>query len=152
MNTRSVRAAEPSPGSRLALAALPGSVRTARRHVRELLRRWALPHLADTAELVVSELSTNAVRATGLATDSPDYGELSGGLPAICVGLHLAGGYAVIEVWDASDRPPHRTDAGLDDEGGRGLLLVETCAAQWGYRPQVTGGKVVWAKLSVTPC
>ncbi|GGK98392.1 hypothetical protein Sme01_62130 [Sphaerisporangium melleum] len=140
---------EPSPTSRLALAALPGSVRAARRHVHDHLRLWGLPHLIETAELVVSELSTNAVKATGFPTDSPSYGELSNGLNAICVGLYVAGACAVIEVWDSSDEPPLRGDADLDDEGGRGLLLVEALATRWGFRRVEGGGKVVWAELKV---
>ncbi|MEV6983210.1 ATP-binding protein [Sphaerisporangium sp. NPDC051017] len=136
--------------SRLALAALPGSVRTARRHVHDLLRAWELPHLIEAAELVVSELSTNAVKATGLSTDSPSYGELSNGLNAICISLHLTSAHAVIEVWDSSDKPPRREDADPDDEGGRGLLLVEAFATRWGFRRPRTGGKVVWAEIQAS--
>ncbi|GAA3807290.1 hypothetical protein GCM10022226_29340 [Sphaerisporangium flaviroseum] len=135
--------------SRLALAALPGSVRAARRHVHDLLRMWELPHLIEAAELVVSELSTNAVKATGLSTDSPSYGELSNGLNAICVSLYVSEPYAVIEVWDSSDEPPRRQDADPDDEGGRGLALVAAFANRWGYRRPETGGKVVWAEIQV---
>ncbi|MEU8270398.1 ATP-binding protein [Sphaerisporangium sp. NPDC049002] len=147
MNPTSVQAAEPPPTSRLALAALPGSVRTARRHVHDLLHRWELPHLIETAELVVSELSTNAIRATGIMTDSPGYGELTGGLNAICVSLHVVDSRAVIEVWDASPSPPHIKDADPDDEGGRGLFLVEALTTRWGFRRPETGGKVVWAEI-----
>ncbi len=50
--------------SYLELAAAPGAVPRARRHTRHMLAAWKLGHLADDAELVVSELLTNAVRAT----------------------------------------------------------------------------------------
>jgi anti-sigma regulatory factor (Ser/Thr protein kinase) len=147
VNPTSVRVAEPPRTNRLALAALPGSVRVARRHVHDLLRRWGLPHLVETAELVVSELSTNAIKATGIMTDSPSYGQLTGGLNAICVSLRVTGSVAVVEVWDSSPRPPRVEDADPDDEGGRGLFLVERLTARWGYRLPEAGGKVVWAEL-----
>ena len=51
---------------------------------------------------------------------------------------------------------PHTTPApqlldvaGPDDEGGRGLLLVEAIADTWGVdRSALTGGNAVWATLS----
>lgn len=149
MNPLIVQAAGPSSTSRLALAALPGSVRVARRHVHDVLRRWELPELIETAELVVSELSTNAVKATGIMTDSPCYGQLSGGLNAICVGLRVTRPALVVEVWDSSPNPPRVADADPDDEGGRGLFLVETLTTRWGHRLPATGGKVVWAEIEV---
>src|SRR5258708_12406695 len=67
--------AEPTPGSpmtaqapwplhtRLNLAALPSAPACARGHVRSVACEWGLPDLADTAELLASELITNAVLA-----------------------------------------------------------------------------------------
>ena len=49
--------------SYLELPALPESARSARLHARNILRQWDLEALADTVELLVSELVTNAVRA-----------------------------------------------------------------------------------------
>ena len=49
--------------SHLVLAALPSAVPRARLHARLVLAEWDLKPLADTAELIVSELVTNAVRA-----------------------------------------------------------------------------------------
>jgi hypothetical protein len=48
----------------LELAALPTAPGCARDHVRSLAHEWGLPGLADTAELLVSELVTNAVQAS----------------------------------------------------------------------------------------
>src|SRR5712691_10966220 len=44
----------------LPLAALPTAPACARGHVRMVAHEWGLPHLADTAELLASELMTNA--------------------------------------------------------------------------------------------
>jgi hypothetical protein len=38
-----------------------------------------------------------------------------------------------------------------DDEGGRGLFVVEAMSACWGVWRPVAGGKVVYAELEVTP-
>jgi hypothetical protein len=44
---------------------------------------------------------------------------------------------------------PVRQNAGLEAESGRGLLLVEDLSAKWGsYRPEGSGGKVVWAAVA----
>lgn len=49
--------------SSLELGALPTSVPCARLHTRHLLWEWGLDGLVEPAELLVSELVTNAVRA-----------------------------------------------------------------------------------------
>ena len=50
--------------SYLELPALPASVRSARLHARNILHEWHMAALADTVELLVSEIITNAVRAS----------------------------------------------------------------------------------------
>lgn len=51
-----------------------------------------------------------------------------------------------MSVWDASDETPVRRDGRPDQEGGRGLLLVESLGQEWGsYR--AANGKVVWVRL-----
>jgi hypothetical protein len=53
----------------------------------------------------------------------------------------------VIHVWDGNDELPARRDAGPDAEGGRGLMLVDALATDWGcYRADA--GKVVWVSLA----
>lgn len=49
----------------LELAALPSAVPCARGHVRAVALEWGLQELADTAELLASELVTNAIQASG---------------------------------------------------------------------------------------
>jgi anti-sigma regulatory factor (Ser/Thr protein kinase) len=121
--------------------ALPGAVPCARYHARQVLWEWHLTTLADSAEILVSELVTNAVaacRSTG--TGSP-------------VRLWLLAGSTrvLILVQDDSSRPPVRTEPEADDERGRGLLLVEAISSRWAwYVPQTArAGKVTWALLEM---
>lgn len=54
----------------------------------------------------------------------------------------------VIHVWDASHDMPVRQNSMPDEEGGRGLMLVEALGADWGaYRK--ADGKVVWVMVSL---
>lgn len=50
--------------SYLELGALPSAVPCARLHARLLAAEWGFEALAQTVELVVSELVTNAIRAS----------------------------------------------------------------------------------------
>ncbi|MFJ4521940.1 ATP-binding protein [Streptomyces sp. NPDC088810] len=50
-------------------------------------------------------------------------------------------------VSDGSSQPPRPTEAGPEDEGGRGLALVDTLAARWGYERGLPSGKTVWFEL-----
>ncbi|MEU1191796.1 SpoIIE family protein phosphatase [Streptomyces sp. NPDC005859] len=113
------------------LAAEPTAVARARSDVSRQLTDWGLDELGFTAELVVSELVTNAVR----------YGE-----PPIR--LRLIHDHALLcEVSDGSSTTPHLRRARVFDEGGRGLLLVAQLAEHWGTR-HARRGKTVWAALS----
>lgn len=127
----------------LELGALPSAVPCARHHARQILWEWHLSELSDLAELVISELVTNAVvasRATGLA---------------LAVRLWLLSDTArvLVLVGDGSSRSPERAELAADAEGGRGLLLVEAVSTQWGWHHDHNGGKVVWAEIceQVTP-
>lgn len=50
--------------SYLELAALPGAVPCARLHARQVLREWGHGAMVESVELMVSEVVTNAVRAS----------------------------------------------------------------------------------------
>jgi anti-sigma regulatory factor (Ser/Thr protein kinase) len=125
--------------SALTLEAAPRAVPCARRHTRLVLADWGLAHLAETAELIASELVTNAVTAAK-ATH-----------PTRPIRLWLAsGGYRlVLLVGDPSPYPPQRINPGTGTEGGRGLLLVEALSATWGWYPtgQPETAKIVWVEL-----
>ncbi|MFE9093897.1 SpoIIE family protein phosphatase [Streptomyces sp. NPDC007264] len=108
----------------------PRSVGRAREHARGRLLAWELEPLVDTAELLVSELVTNALR----------YGE-----GEIRLRL-LLDRTLVCEVWDAGLVQPRRRRARDTDEGGRGLQLVGLLSAAWGSR-RTPRGKTVWFEL-----
>jgi anti-sigma regulatory factor (Ser/Thr protein kinase) len=124
--------------SHLELAARPGAVPRARRHARRVLADWNLGALGEPAELVVSELVTNAIRVCPAAGAHRE------------VRLRLASDRAcvLIEVQDGSPQPPVPADASAEDENGHGLRLVEAMSAAWDWYPhRASGGKVVWALL-----
>jgi anti-sigma regulatory factor (Ser/Thr protein kinase) len=106
--------------------------REARQAVARFLARADLPQLIDDAQLLASELVTNAVRhARG----------------PISVHANVRDGFLRLEVTDSSvDRCPHPRDADPDDEGGRGMELVEKMSARWGWRT-TESSKVVWLDL-----
>ncbi|WP_415923671.1 SpoIIE family protein phosphatase [Streptomyces scabiei] len=108
----------------------PRSVGRAREYARGRLQAWDLEPLIDTAELLVSELVTNALR----------YGE-----GEIRLRL-LLDRTLVCEVWDAGLVQPRRRRARDTDEGGRGLQLVGLLSAAWGSR-RTPRGKTVWFEL-----
>ena len=107
----------------LELAALPSAVPCARGHVRSVALEWGLPDLADTAELLASELVTNAVLASGRLKPAD-----RAAIPVVRIWLVSDRISMVIHVWDASGELPTRKDTGPDEEGGRGLMLVDTLA------------------------
>ena len=122
--------------SSLELGALSSAVPCARLHVKHVLWEWGLNSLAERAELLVSELVTNAVNATGQ--------------PGQTVSVNLAGDATrvLIEVWDADPQPPGPMEPG---QGGTsdGVLLVAALSTRWDWYPtQDPRGKVVWCELA----
>lgn len=104
-----------------------------RRIVRASLTHWGRPDLIETAELLLTELATNALRhASGL-----DIG----------VRVCLQGGHLVIEVNDGSPTRPELRQAQPNDENGRGLFLVEAMADSWGVS---LDGTTTWCTLPLT--
>jgi hypothetical protein len=81
--------------SSLAFAALPTAPACARGHVREVAHEWGLPGLADTAELLASELVTNSVQAYERSKFRAD--------PAVV---------PVVRLWVVSDRLSHPSRLG----------------------------------------
>jgi anti-sigma regulatory factor (Ser/Thr protein kinase) len=114
----------------------------ARATLRAVLAAHGLGRLAPTAELLVSELLTNAHRHTS-------------GPYALRI-RSVGPGRLRVAVWDADSRlPPGFGDGGAlaavpaeDDEGGRGLQLVRALADAWGGYPLRAGhgGKLLWAE------
>jgi anti-sigma regulatory factor (Ser/Thr protein kinase) len=131
-------------GPYLRMLPSPRAVPYARHYARRLLWEWGLKELAEQVELVVSEIVTNAVRASA-GLDRPDHPQAGG---ASVVRLWLVAGQTsvLVLVWDASPLQPQRQEPEAEAENGRGLLLVETLSAAWGSFIADSGaGKVVWA-------
>jgi len=123
------------PRAVLDLGALPTAPGCARAWTREILREWSIARMSGTAELIVSELTTNAVRTSRQI-----------GQPAIRLILSLDQGDLAILVRDYCPGIPQAGNAGTD-ESGRGLLLVQAMSDRSGWYPAEDGtpGKVVWA-------
>ncbi|HEX4430881.1 MAG TPA: ATP-binding protein [Frankiaceae bacterium] len=120
----------PSAGSTFELPASATSARLARELVRNALDGFATP-VVEIAELLVSELVTNAVAH---AHSAP------------VMRIDVRGDAVQVAVQDASPGPVEIRDAPHDAPNGRGLLLVDSLAASWGWAP-TPEGKRVWFTL-----
>jgi len=92
-------------------------------------------HVLDEALLLVTELVTNSV--------------LHGG-PTIMLSIECDGTGLCVRVRDGSEVMPRPRDAGDDDEGGRGLTLVDLLTDKWGVEhvdDELGVGKAVWFEL-----
>jgi anti-sigma regulatory factor (Ser/Thr protein kinase) len=113
------------------LPSRPSSARLARRLARGAMGGCAEP-VVETAELLISELVSNAVRH---ASSSP------------VMRIDVDSGTVRVAVCDDSQLTPDVRHADLDAEGGRGLLLVEALATSWGWS-RTEDGKQVWFTLN----
>ncbi|MDT0464818.1 ATP-binding protein [Streptomyces gibsoniae] len=122
------------PTKGFAVAAAVDAVPPARRQVVALAQNLGAPLQNDTletVELLASELIANAV-------------------------LHSAGPCDVVvtrnaerlrvEVTDTDPALPSTVAADLNDESGRGLLLIEALADAWGVKPEPEG-KTMWFEI-----
>lgn len=132
----------------LTLAAVPTAVGAARHYVRSELTNAKLAVLIDDAELVTSELVTNAVVATGVMAVEPKWPELEG-LAVIRIRLGLSATSVFVEVWDRDAELPIPQQASEYAEGGRGLVIVNALCTRWNARQVSSGGKVVWGELPI---
>ncbi|MFB7570331.1 ATP-binding protein [Streptomyces sp. NPDC056165] len=119
----------------------PRGARLARRLVAHRLNDWGHPYASsvnETVTLVTAELTANAVR--------------HGHVPGRDFQLRLAESRGIlrVEVTDTrTERLPARGEPCPDGESGRGLLLIETLADDWGVVPRPAGpGKTVWAECA----
>ncbi|MCX3062337.1 ATP-binding protein [Streptomyces beihaiensis] len=116
-----------------------------RRTLRLILTAHGLPHLAEAAELIATELVANAVQHTK-------------GPAALRLRWSARTWVLRIGVWDTDPTPPSLTPAPTAatalDSSGRGLALVREEADTWGWyglgraQPPYTGGKFVWCELT----
>ncbi|MYU20885.1 ATP-binding protein [Streptomyces sp. SID8352] len=111
------------------------SVGAGRRVVRRVLREWALSGIADAAELVTSELLTNAVQHARRDSVRLTVTRLSDR----CVR---------VAVVDLSPSRPQPRAARAGEESGRGLEIVEALSGgRWGVE-MLREGKRVWAEVA----
>jgi len=126
----------------LDLGAVPTAPGCARAWTRVILHEWRLAGLSDAAELIVSELATNALLASRRE-----------GAASFRLVLTRGQGELAILVRDFCHGVPRAGDAGEEDENGRGLLLVQALSGRSGWYPADDGspGKAVWAVLEAAP-
>ncbi|MGY0024427.1 ATP-binding protein [Streptomyces sp. YJ-C3] len=117
------------------------SVGRVRKLFREQAASWALPEdIKDAAELLLSELATNAYR----------HAKVPGREIRARAVLDREGGRLRLIVTDADGTPPAPLPQAPAPgaESGRGLALVEALADTWGSEPRPCGpGKTVWCEL-----
>jgi anti-sigma regulatory factor (Ser/Thr protein kinase) len=109
-----------------------------RSHTRRVLATCGLGCLSEDAELLVSELVTNAVCACRPAE-------------TLCLRLLADRERLVIEVWDQSAGLPSARPVDDESPGGRGLTVVEAIASRWGCERFSADLKVVWCELMHSP-
>ncbi|MGP9022164.1 ATP-binding protein [Streptomyces sp. BR1] len=132
--------------STVTLPSDPASVSAARKYVAGVLAEWGLAsdgETADTIRLIVSELATNAVQHT--------FGQS----PTFTVDMRLECDEQLhIGVTDSHPRWPKRLPAAVQQDNGRGMVIIRWLAAECGGRLSVTptpeGGKTVWIALPWT--
>jgi anti-sigma regulatory factor (Ser/Thr protein kinase) len=118
----------------ITLTAGPAAAGEARSQVRSAIAAWDVSADPAVAELLTSELVTNAI--------SHQAGE------TIMLVLTCSWGQLRVDVHDTSWAMPELVDAPADAESGRGLMLVASLATDWGYYPTLAG-KAVYFTLAL---
>jgi PAS domain S-box-containing protein len=152
----------------------PIRVSEARRLAHQAFTTWGMDlDQADLACLLVSEVVTNVVLHAAVSPSPRHEFSLESALtsgpgilddwsgspfaddfPAPAGGREFTlrlrrGDTAVwVEVFDPDLRLPRIRSAGENDEGGRGLYLVDQLATRWGSRP-TQDGKAVWFEIPI---
>ncbi len=123
------------------LSTSPHSVRQARRFVSDCLGDAADDEASEVAVLLTSELVTNAIQHGGPHSPSA----------SVRLSVHDLVGRFRVEVEDAGQDMPVLGDGAPTGVGGRGMLLVERLADQWGCERLDGGNKVVWIEVVTSP-
>ncbi|GIH71086.1 ATP-binding protein [Sphaerimonospora thailandensis] len=146
---------EPMPGrtgtriggsATFVLPPLAESVHSARSFAAGTLSGWHLTELLDAMELVVSELTTNALRH-GLTLLGPgDRRDRE----VIRLSLIRHGHLVTCAITDPGAAVPVMRDPAPFEPGGLGLHIVESLSVRWGWSALAPRGKAVWAVLSAS--
>ncbi|WP_432523093.1 ATP-binding protein [Kineococcus sp. SYSU DK006] len=124
---------EATPAAEITLPDHEHSARRARAFLSEAYCALHHARVLDEAQLLVSELVTNAVRHGG---------------PPVRVRVDCDGSAGLqVAVSDGSRKPPVRRTAAPEAEGGRGVALVDIISDRWGVE-HAESGKTVWFVLS----
>ena len=115
------------------LPPVAASVPVARHFTADVLEGLATPKAAEeTAALLVSELTTNAV----IHACSP-----------LRLSVYRNGDAVRVEVRDDDPTPPRSVTPDPERPGGRGILLVDALASTWGVNSN-DRGKTIWFELA----
>ncbi|AWL42175.1 MULTISPECIES: SpoIIE family protein phosphatase [Streptomyces] len=129
----------PHPGGRLQQHVSqndPEALTSCRHMIRTAVRAWGARERADEVELAADELITNALMHTD-----------GGAIVTIRV-LTGPGRRLRVDVEDRSSALPRRRDAGESGVSGRGLMLVDLLADDWGVEARGSG-KCVWCEFGI---
>jgi anti-sigma regulatory factor (Ser/Thr protein kinase) len=121
------------------LAAKPESVSNGRDFTRSTIGEWGLAAQVDAAELVVSELVTNALQHGIPSAPAPAYHH------PVRLRLLAHAPFVMCMVTDPGSEIPVLREPDPAAESGRGLAVVEACCVRWGWHLLDDSGKVVWA-------
>lgn len=130
---RETRPATAVPPARLTMSISPEvrRIRNLRHASRAFLVEWGLDTVADTVELLITEIAGNAIQHTDSA--------------GIDVSLSSCGGVVHLEVDAGAPGRPRVRRPGPDEEGGRGMMLVDALADEWGTSDD---GSSLWCTVA----
>jgi anti-sigma regulatory factor (Ser/Thr protein kinase) len=118
------------------LPSTTSSPQLARAFLRGALETWRLDGFGDVTELLVTELVANVVMHVGAP---------------MTLRVSRAPERVRVEIDDPSAELPKVQHPGAADEHGRGVLLVDRLADEWGAEAWPDGsGKTVWFELDVS--
>jgi anti-sigma regulatory factor (Ser/Thr protein kinase) len=119
--------------------AVPESIAAARAFTEQTLEAWRVTGRVDDVRLCVSELASNAVNH---GTPTEDGGHV--------FHVRIDADDTLIRVEVEDDDPlstPRVRQPAEGDTGGRGMLIVESLSAAWGYESHDADGKAVWTEF-----
>jgi anti-sigma regulatory factor (Ser/Thr protein kinase) len=111
----------------------PHAPQLARQFVAQTLNSWKMPFVVADAVAVVAELAANAVIHA-----RSDF----------TVALSRTAQSVQLIVGDSNRDIPTPSHRGNNEAGGRGLLLIDSIARNWGHEI-LDDGKVVWVQLDL---